>query len=206
MRSSHGKWPPSSLAIGELRFRAMCKAQVRGIRAIACRLCSQNMICQIFTRHAATYNAIKRYGKDFRLGYQCRLVRRHDASHFYVYMYCESVISSLNVSIKQATRGNDNRVMNYGEQNVPIIQATRGTACAAIIWVRKLNSASDKCARAKTLQVLSPDVLDRDLMPSHENLGLVAIEDPRGRAYRAYATGPDGAGELQTLQLGTAFE
>jgi hypothetical protein len=205
MRSSHGKWPPSSLAIGELRFRAMCKAQVRGIRAIAYRLCSQNMICHIFTRHAATYNAVKRYGKDFRLGYQCRLLRRHDANHLHVYIYGESVISSLNVSIKQATRGNDNRVMNYGEQKVPIIQATRGTACAAIIWVRKLNSASDKCARQNTPST-SPDVLDRDLMPSHEIFSLSAVENAGGRADRAYATGPDGAGELQTLQLGTAFE
>jgi hypothetical protein len=183
----------------------MCSDRVRGMRAIACRLCSHNIIFHIVKRHTITYNVIKIYVRTVRLRYQCRLLRRHDVNHLAVYIYGKSAISSLNISIKQATRVTDNRVMNYGEQKVPIIQVTRGTACAAIIWVRKLNSASDKCARQNTPST-SPDVLDRDLMPSHEIFSLSAVENAGGRADRAYATGPDGAGELQTLQLGTAFE
>ena len=52
----------------------------------------------------------------------------------------------------------------------------------------------------------STDGFDRDLMPSHEILGLGAGEDAGGGADGADATGTDGAGELQAIELGSAFE
>ena len=48
--------------------------------------------------------------------------------------------------------------------------------------------------------------LDRQLMPFQELGGLGAGEDPGGGADRADAACADGAGELQTVQLGKAFE
>jgi hypothetical protein len=53
---------------------------------------------------------------------------------------------------------------------------------------------------------ISIERLVRDFVPSHEVFSLGTSENPRSGAHRADAAGADGAGELQTLQLGTAFE
>ena len=52
----------------------------------------------------------------------------------------------------------------------------------------------------------SGDRLDGQLVPAHEFLGLRASEDARGGADGADATCADGAGELQAVELGAAFE
>src|SRR5579883_182928 len=52
----------------------------------------------------------------------------------------------------------------------------------------------------------SADRLDGELMAGDELLGLRAGEDPLGRAHRADATRPHGAGQLEAFDLGPAFQ
>jgi hypothetical protein len=60
------------------------------------------------------------------------------------------LLSNLNVSIIQATRATQKRVLNYGCQQVPIIQATRATGSAAVIWLKVAIFPSDDRVSARS--------------------------------------------------------